>query len=40
LNKQIGVLMYQTSTSKGQELVAQRTVVDSNALEYMANKNE
>jgi D-inositol-3-phosphate glycosyltransferase len=32
MNKRIGVLMYQTSVSKGQELVAQRMVADFNAL--------
>jgi D-inositol-3-phosphate glycosyltransferase len=32
MNKRIGVLMYQTSASKGQELVAQRMVKDFNAL--------
>jgi len=32
VNKRIGVLMYQTSASKGQELVAQRMVKDFNAL--------
>ncbi len=32
LEKRIGVLMYQTSTSKGQELVAQRMVRDLNRL--------
>ena len=32
MNKRIGVLMYQTSTSKGQELVAQRMVRDFNSL--------
>src|SRR3989337_1941925 len=36
LKKQIGVLMYQTSTSKGQELVAQRMVRDFNALGHKA----
>jgi glycosyltransferase involved in cell wall biosynthesis len=32
MKKRIGVLMYQTSTSKGQELVAQRMVKDFNAI--------
>ena len=36
MNKRIGVLMYQTSTSKGQELVAQRMVRDMNALGHKA----
>lgn len=36
MNKRIGVLMYQTSTSKGQELVAQRMVRDFNALGHKA----
>ena len=34
--KRIGVVMYQTSTSKGQELVAQRMVRDFNALGHKA----
>lgn len=36
MDKRIGVLMYQTSTSKGQELVAQRMVRDFNALGHTA----
>ncbi len=36
LEKRIGVLMYQTSHSKGQELVAQRMVRDFNELGYRA----
>jgi D-inositol-3-phosphate glycosyltransferase len=36
VNKRIGVLMYQTSASKGQELVAQRMVRDFNALGHKA----
>ncbi len=36
MNKRIGVLMYQTSTSKGQELVAQRMVRDFNAIGHKA----
>lgn len=36
MKKRIGVLMYQTSTSKGQELVAQRMVRDFNALGHKA----
>ena len=36
MRKRIGVLMYQTSTSKGQELVAQRMVRDFNALGHEA----
>jgi glycosyltransferase involved in cell wall biosynthesis len=36
MHKRIGVLMYQTSTSKGQELVAQRMVRDFNALGHKA----
>ncbi len=32
MNKRIGVLMYQTSASKGQELVARRMVADFNAI--------
>jgi len=36
VHKRIGVVMYQTSTSKGQELVAQRMVRDFNALGHEA----
>ena len=36
MHKRIGVIMYQTSTSKGQELVAQRMVRDFNALGHEA----
>ena len=36
MHKRIGVVMYQTSTSKGQELVAQRMVRDFNALGHKA----
>jgi len=36
MKKRIGVLMYQTSTSKGQELLAQRMVRDFNALGHEA----
>ena len=36
MKKRIGVLMYQTSTSKGQELVAQRMVRDFIALGHEA----
>ena len=36
MHKRIGVVMYQTSTSKGQELVAQRMVRDFNALGHEA----
>jgi D-inositol-3-phosphate glycosyltransferase len=36
VHKRIGVVMYQTSTSKGQELVAQRMVRDFNALGHKA----
>ncbi len=36
MHKRIGVVMYQTSTSKGQELVAQRMVRDLNALGHKA----
>jgi len=36
VHKRIGVVMYQTSTSKGQELVAQRMVRDFNALGHNA----
>ena len=32
LEKRIGIIMYQTSNSKGQELVAQRMVRDFNKL--------
>src|SRR4030067_2114848 len=36
IEKRLGVLMYQTSTSKGQELVAQRMVRDFNSLGHKA----
>jgi glycosyltransferase involved in cell wall biosynthesis len=36
MHKRIGVLMYETSTSKGQELVAQRMVRDFNSLGHKA----
>ncbi len=36
MNKRIGVLMYQTSASKGQELVAQRMVKDFNTMGHKA----
>ncbi len=36
IQKRLGIIMYQTSTSKGQELVAQRMVRDFNKLGYKA----